>query len=102
MTTPTERDAGLRRLRSTTRISVAATVIAGGVFAALAAGSTHAKKVVVVRTSARRTVAVTQAPAPPLVAVAAQSESAPAPTPTPPAAPPAATYQPPVVSSGGS
>jgi hypothetical protein len=97
----TTRDVAARRLRRTTQLSIAATLVVGGVFASLAAGSTHFTKSVARQT--RKVVAktVVQAPAPPLVAVQRQA------TPAAPAAPapsvaPAATAQAPVVVSGGS
>jgi hypothetical protein len=111
MTSPTDprrraaldRDGALRRLRRSTQISVALTIAAGSGFAALAAGSTHAKKIV--RTPARRVAstaaAPVSAPAPPLVAVQRAAQT-PAPAPAPPASAPAVTSQPPVVASGGS
>lgn len=77
-------------------------VALGGAFAALAAGSTHPKTVAVHRTALKPSTTVVPAPAPPLVTV--QSEAAPTPTPTqaPTVQAPAPSYQPPVVSSGGS
>lgn len=98
------RDIAARRLRRTTQLSIAATLVVGGVFASLAAGSTHFTKAVV-RQTARQTRRVATkpvvhaAPAPPLVAV--QSQAAPVAPPTPSVAP-AATAQAPVVVSGGS
>jgi hypothetical protein len=107
------RDAARLRLRRVTQLSVAAMIAVAGAFAALAAGSTHAKKAVVrtaVRTSRATILAV--APAPPLVAAqsaaAAQAQSeapaqaAPAPAPAAPAVAPTPSYSPPVVVSGGS
>lgn len=80
------------------------TVVAGGVFAALAAGSTHAKKIVRLpaprATPAASASVLTEAPAPPLVGV--QSDAPSTPAPAPPASAPAVTSQPPVVVSGGS
>ena len=98
------RDGALRRLRRSTQVSVVVSLALGGAFAALAAGSTHAKKVVrlPVRHVTAKPAALTSAPAPPLVAVKGASQSAPAPAPAPPAAAPAQTYQQPVVVSGGS
>ena len=79
-------------------------VALGGAFAALAAGSTHTKTVRVHRAVLKPSTTVVPAPAPPLVTV--HSGETPAPTPTPTQAPavqaPAPSYQPPVVSSGGS
>jgi len=101
------RDAAVLRLRRVTRLSIALMVAVGGIFTALAAGSTHAKKGTVARVSAYRVApaaVLVEAPAPPLVGSqstpAAPSEapaSAPAPAPAP-----APTYQQPVVVSGGS
>jgi hypothetical protein len=96
------RDGAARRLRHATQVSVAAMVALGGAFAALAAGSTQPKTASAPTTSSSppAPAKVTQAPAPPLVAShhaapppAAQAPATPAPTPS---------YQPPVVSSGGS
>lgn len=84
-------------------------VALGGVFAALAAASTHTKKTVVVSGSTRQVSAssavLIQAPAPPLVGLQSpppDASSAPAPAPAAPAAAPAQSYQQPVVVSGGS
>jgi hypothetical protein len=98
----TLRDVAKRRLRRTTQLSIAATIVIGGVFASLAAGSTHFTKRVVRQThrSVSKTVVQAQAPAPPLVNV---QSPAPPPAPSPaPTAPPTVTPQPPVVVSGGS
>lgn len=99
------RDAALRRLRRLTQVSIALAVALGSVFAALAAGSTHAKKTVVVRPVRKiRALATMQAPAPPLVAAANETSAgstAPA-APAPPASAPVPSYSPPVVVSGGS
>lgn len=101
-----DRDVALRRLRRSTQASIAATVVAGGVFTALAAGSTHAKKIV--RLPARRVThaasvsALTEAPVPPLVGVDGGAPATPASAPAPPASAPAVTSQPAVVVSGGS
>ena len=72
----------------------------GGMFAALAAGATHAKTTAVRTSGALRPPALTTAPPAPLVEVSspdgsASSQSAPAAAPTP-------AYEPPIVSSGGS
>jgi len=98
------RDGALRRLRRSTQASVVVSLALGGALAALAAGSTHAKKVVrlPVRRAAPAPAALTSAPAPPLVAVQCASQSAPPASPAPPASAPASTYQQPVVVSGGS
>ena len=95
------REAARARLRRATAGAVALAVALGGVFAALAASATHPRKTVLPATSAEKLPALTSAPAPPLVEVqsldssSAPSQSAPATAPTP-------SYQPPVVSSGGS
>ena len=94
----TTRDGAKRRLRRTTQLSIAATIVVGGVFASLAAGSTHFAKHVARQTRRVTTKTVAQAPAPPLVAVQS-APSTPAPTPS---VAPAATSQAPVVVSGGS
>jgi hypothetical protein len=99
------RDGALRRLRRSTQVSVVVTLALGGAFAALAAGSTHAKKIVrapVRRAMTTTAAALTSAPVPPLVAVEGASQAAPQPSPAPPAAAPAPTYQQPAVVSGGS
>jgi hypothetical protein len=97
----TLRDVAKRRLRRTTQLSIAATIVVGGVFASLAAGSTHFTKRVVRQTHrpVAKTLVQTPAPAPPLVDV--QGPAPPAPSPTPPVAP-TVTPQAPVVVSGGS
>ena len=97
------RDAAVVRLRRVTRISVALMVAAGGAFTVLAAGSTHVRKTAVAHVVSRRvasTATLVRAPAPPLVGI----QSAPVAPATAPAPPPAAaaTYQQPVVVSGGS
>lgn len=100
-----DRDGAMRRLRRSTQVSVVVSLALGGAFAALAAGSTHAKKVirVPVRRPAAKAAALTVAPAPPLVAVqGVQQTPSPSPVPAPPASAPAPTYQQPVVVSGGS
>lgn len=96
----TARDAARRRVGRTTQLAVAATLAVGGVFASLAAGSTHFTKSVVRQTRKVTTKTVVQAPAPPLVAVQGSSGAAAPPPPQPVA--PAATSQAPVVVSGGS
>jgi hypothetical protein len=100
------RDAAALRLRRVTRLSIALMVAVGGAFTALAAGSTHAKKTVILRhrVVSRVTPAaiLVRAPAPPLVGVqSAPSAPAQAPAPSPVPAP-APSYQQPVVVSGGS
>ena len=61
------RDGAVRRLRRATQISIATMVALGGGFAALAAGSTHAKTAAVHRTKPSVRAKVVTAPAPPLV-----------------------------------
>jgi hypothetical protein len=95
----TLRDVAKQRLRRTTQLSIAATIVIGGVFASLAAGSTHFTRRVARQTHRSVTKTVVQAPAPPLVNV--QNPAAPAPSPAPQVAP-TVTPQPPVVVSGGS
>ncbi len=99
------RDRARLRLRRATGGAIAGAIALSGTFAALAAGTTQAKKVVVrLRPAARQGTALpplTVAPRAPLVAahtappppppVATQSQSA-----------PAQSYAPPVVVSGGS
>ncbi|HEY8647170.1 MAG TPA: hypothetical protein VIL77_14975 [Gaiellaceae bacterium] len=96
------RDAAARRVRFATQISVATMVALGGTFAALAAGSTQAKKAIA-RVPGRRVPAaavLASAPAPPLVGAQGSAPSSAAPA--APAATPTQSYQPPVVVSGGS
>ena len=93
------RDGAVRRLRRATQISIATMVALGGGFAALAAGSTHTKTAAVHRTEPPVPATVVTAPAPPLVG---SLDEQPAATPSPAPAAPVPSYQPPVVSSGGS
>jgi len=96
------RDAATRRVRMSTGVAIAIATALTGAFTALAAASTHAKKVVR-RLETHRTVThrlpPVVAPAPPLVQLgsssAAPPTSSPAPAPLPATAPP-------VVASGGS
>lgn len=95
------RNAARRRLRRATGAAVAIAVGLSGVFAALAAGSTHSKKTIVrasTARSARPLAALTAAPAAPLVAVNVEPPASVSPS----ASAPTSSYQPPVVSSGGS
>src|SRR5205807_5458936 len=104
------RDAALRRLRRLTGGVIAAAVALSGVFAGIAASSTHAKKVV--RSPGRTLRSATTPALPPAPSAPAQavpptsgegSPSAPQPaTPAPPAQAPAPASAPPVVVSGGS
>jgi hypothetical protein len=105
------RDDAARRLRTITWGVAVAMLVLAGVFAALAAQATAARKHV--KTSVQETVARTARPAratvpppPPLPAAGQGSQStAPAPAaaaPTPPATPPTPAAAPPVVVSGGS
>jgi len=98
------REAARARLRRATAGVVALAVALGGVFAALAASATHPRKTVLPATSAEKLPALTSAPAPPLVDVqsAESSNSSSAPSQSAPATAPTPSYQPPVVSSGGS
>lgn len=93
------RDAAAGRLRRITRVTAGGALALGGIFAALAAGSTHVKKTVVPNRASEETTstAIRSAPAPPLVP--AHSDNA---TPAPPAAAPAPASTPPVAVSGGS
>jgi hypothetical protein len=101
------RDAATARLRRVTAAAAAVGLGSTVLFAGLAAGSTHLRRVVHTRRPPARAThkpVRVEAPAPPLVAVAG-----PAPTPTPPPAPspspspaPTPVTQPPVVVSGGS
>lgn len=97
------RDAADRRVRIATAGVVAVAAALTGVLAALASGSTHARRVVtrVEHVRARTTTRPVVAPAPPLVGVNSAPAVAP---PSSPAAPPAvaAPSEPPVVVSGGS
>jgi hypothetical protein len=93
------RDRAAKRLRRMTRVTAGGTLALGGIFAALAAGSTHVKKTLAPTRASETTTpaAVRYAPAPPLVQ--ARSDGA---TPAPPTAAPAPASTPPVVVSGGS
>jgi hypothetical protein len=96
------REAARVRLRRATGGVVGVAVVLGGVFAALAAGATHSKRVGVSGTSVRLP-ALTSAPAAPLVEVQpAGGSSSSTPTQSAPAVAPTPSYAPPVVSSGGS
>ncbi|MBA3841490.1 MAG: hypothetical protein H0X39_02530 [Actinobacteria bacterium] len=95
------RNAARRRLQLATGGAVAVAVGLSGVFAALAAGSTHFKKAIVrapATRSARPLAALTVAPAAPLVSANVDPPT----SASPPASAPTPSYQPPVVSSGGS
>lgn len=102
------RDAAALRLRRATQLSIAVMVAVGGTFTALAAGSTPARKIAIVRVPTRRVApaaVLIRAPAPPLVG--AQSappppSQAPPPTIGTPSPAPAPSYQQPVAVSGGS
>jgi hypothetical protein len=98
------RDAALARTRRLTAAAVAAGLALTAAFTAVAAGSTHLRKTVVVPRVRRRPAATgpVSAPVPPLVAAheaAPAPSSAPAPSPAPAAVPQPVT---PVVVSGGS
>jgi len=98
------RDAATRRVRMSTGVAIALATALTGAFTALAAASTHAKKVVR-RLETHRTVThrlpPVVAPAPPLVQLGSSSASA-APPPSSPAPAPLPATAPPVVASGGS
>lgn len=107
------RDAASLRVRNATRISVAVGIALTGIFAAVAAGSTHTKKIVVQRVRARRTKtaatssAPVTAPAPPIVGAgqspsSSSGQAAPSQTPAASAPSPAPASVPPTVVSGGS
>ena len=96
------RDVGLRRLRRFTGGLVTAAVALTGVFAGVAASSTHPRKFVArTRGEARRVTRVTTPPLPPAPAAPEQA-AAPPPAPAPPAEAPVTTPAPPVAVSGGS
>lgn len=90
------RDAALLRQRRLTGGVVVVALALSGMFAGVAASSTHAKKAV--RRARRVARSSSTIPALP----AAPSAPAEAATPTPPAAAPSVASSPPVVSSGGS
>jgi hypothetical protein len=96
------RDAAIRRVRMSTGVAIALATALTGAFTALAAASTHAKKVVR-RLETHRTVThrlpPVVAPAPPLVQLGSSSA---APPPSSPAPAPLPATAPPVVASGGS
>jgi hypothetical protein len=96
------RDAATRRVRMSTGVAIALATALTGAFTALAAASTHAKKVVR-RLETHRTVThrlpPVVAPAPPLVQLGSSSA---APPPSSPAPAPVPATAPPVVASGGS
>jgi len=97
------RDAALRRLRRLTGGMIAGAVALTGIFAGVAASSTHPRKLV--RAGARPRVrrAVSTPPLPPVPAApASASAPPPAATPAPPAQAPTPVQAPPVVVSGGS
>jgi hypothetical protein len=95
------REAATRRVRVSTGVALVAAAALTGAFTALAAASTHAKKIVR-RIETRRPVAhrlaPVVAPAPPLVQLGGSSAAPPPAT----SAPPVAATAPPVVVSGGS
>lgn len=96
------RDAGLTRLRRLTSGAVGAAILLSGVFAGLAASSTHPRKVV--RLSRARHLVPADASAPALPPPSEPSAGVEAPPLAPPSAPPAPApaESPPVVVSGGS
>ncbi|TMK68648.1 MAG: hypothetical protein E6G50_14925 [Actinobacteria bacterium] len=95
------RDAGLARLQRLTGAAIAGAVVLSGVFAGIAASSTHPRKVM--RRGRAREAVQKAGPIPALPPTRAPSLAA-TPAPAPPPAPPAAapTSSPPVVVSGGS
>jgi len=105
------RNAGLQRLRATTkRVGVAAAVLTG-VFAGLAAAANsgkHHRRTAVQSQQRTRAAGTTRAPAPapPSLPAAGDEGTAPAPAPppapSPPQQPPAPTEAPPAATSGGS
>jgi len=97
------RDAGLARLHRLTGAVLAGAVVLSGVFAGIAASSTHPRKVL--RRVRSRPTVESSASIPALPAARAPSLTAtPAPAPAPPAAPPTAApaASPPVAVTGGS
>jgi hypothetical protein len=88
------RDAALRRLRRLTGAMIALAVALSGVFAGVAATSTHARKVV------RRPRRIVRSAATPALPPASRAPQAAAPA--PPAQAPVQAAAPPVVVSGGS
>lgn len=95
------RDAALRRLRRLTGALIAGAVALSGVFAGVAASSTHPRKVV--RRPRREARAVTTTPPlPPEPSAPASAAPAQSAAPAPPAQAPVPTPEPPVVVSGGS
>jgi len=94
------RDAALRRLRRLTGVLIAGAVALSGVFAGIAASSTHTRKVV--RRPQREARSVTTPALPPEPSAPASAAPAQSPAPAPPAQAPAPTQEPPVVASGGS
>jgi len=98
----TARDDGLRRLRRLTGAAIAAAVGLSGVFAGIAATSTHPRRAVRVprtRTVAPRTLSAPALPEARAPGLEAPSQSG---TPTPPTVSPAPAVSPPVAVSGGS
>jgi len=98
------REAAIRRVRVSTGVALLAAAALTGAFTALAAASTHAKKIVrrlETRRPAAHRLAPVIAPAPPLVQLGSSSASA-APPPSSPAPAPLPATAPPVVASGGS
>ncbi|HEU5372222.1 MAG TPA: hypothetical protein VFU51_07525 [Gaiellaceae bacterium] len=96
------REAATRRVRVSTGVALLAAAALTGAFTALAAASTHAKKIVrrlETRRPAAHRLAPVIAPAPPLVQLGSSSA---APPPAAPAPAPAPATAPPVVVSGGS
>jgi hypothetical protein len=96
------RDAALRRLRRLTGTLIAGAVALSGVFAGVAASSTHTQKRAVRRPLREARSVTTTPPLPPEPSAPASAAPAQSVAPTPPAQAPAPTPEPPVVVSGGS
>jgi len=90
------RDAALRRLRRLTGALIAGAMALSGVFAGVAASSTHTQKKAVRRPQPETRSVATTPPLPPEPSAPASA------APAPPAEAPAPTPEPPVAVSGGS
>ena len=89
------RDAGVARIRNLTRGAVVCAALLSGVFAGLAAASTHVRKATPAGTQAARQTVPPAVPAP-------APSSAQVPVPQAPSQAPSQSTAPPVASSGGS
>ena len=99
------RDAAQRRVRVSTGAALVAAAVLTGAFTALAAASTHAKKIVrrlEVRRPVAHRLAPVVAPAPRLVELGGASTAPPPASSPAPSPAPVPTTEPPVVVSGGS